>query len=170
LDVVQARVHLEKDRPPKPFWLGWQAPPVIPASLEVTAQVIWRAYQHRSAIESGIRFRKQNLMWTEPHFQSPAACDCWSTLVSLAVWTLYLARPVVADCPLPWQPPQTELTPARVQRGLGELFCKIGTPVRRPRTRGKSPGWPRGKVRRPSRRYPVVKKGPPRPQQVAKSA
>jgi hypothetical protein len=170
IDVIQARVHLEKAKPPKPFWMGWQSPPVIPPHIQVTAPLLWRAYQQRWPIEPGIRFRKQNLMWTVPRFQTLEANDGWSVVVSLAMWTLYLAREVVADQPLPWQTSQIELTPARVQRGMGELFCKIGTPARSPQTRGKSLGWPKGKVRCRRQRYPVVKKGPKKPQPAAKAA
>jgi hypothetical protein len=68
-------------------------------------------------------------MWTVPQFHTPEAGDRWGVLVSLALWLLYLARAVVIDQPLPWQKAQVELTPARVQRGLGELFCTIGTPL-----------------------------------------
>ena len=60
-------------------------------------------------------------------------------LVSLAQWMMYLARPLVQDRPLPWQKVQTQLTPGRVQRGLGAIFSQIGTPAGPPKTRGKSP-------------------------------
>jgi hypothetical protein len=170
LDVVQARVHLERDKPPKPFWLAWQAPPMMPPSVQVTAQTIWQAYPYRWPIEPSIRFRKQHLMWTVPQFHTPEAGDLWSTLVSLAMWELYLARTLVMDRPLPWQKTQTELTPARVQQGLGELFCTIGTPVRPPRTRGKSPGWPKGRVRRCRPRHSVVKKTPKKAKSAVKTA
>lgn len=169
LDVVQARVHLEREKPPKPFWLAWQAPPTIPTSVQVTAQTIWQAYPRRWPVEPSIRFRKQHLMWTVPQFHTPEAGDLWSTLVSLAMWELYLARAVVTDQPLPWQKTQTELTPARVQRGLGELFCTTGTPVRPPRTRGKSPGWPKGRVRHRRSRHSVVKKTPKKAKAAVKT-
>jgi len=170
LDVVQARVHLEKDKPPKPFWIGWQSPPVIPPQVQVTATVLWKAYQHRWPIEPNIRFRKQHLMWTVPQFQMPEAGDRWSVLVGLAVWILYQACGAVADHPFPWQKCQTQLTPARVQQGMGELFCKIGSPTRPPQTRGKSPGWPKGKVRSRRLRHPVVKKGSKKARPAAKAA
>jgi hypothetical protein len=170
LDVVQARVHLEKDKPPKPFWLAWQAPPTMPASVQVTAQTIWQAYPRRWPVEPSIRFRKQHLMWTVPQFHTPEAGDLWSTLVSLAMWELYLARTVVTDRPLPWQKTQTELTPARVQRGWGELFCAIGTPARPPQTRGKSPGWPKGRVRHRRPRHPVVRKTPTKAKSAVNTA
>jgi len=47
-------------------------------------------------------------------------------LVSIAQWQLFLAREFVIDNPLPWQPAQEELTPERVQQGLGGLFQQIG--------------------------------------------
>jgi hypothetical protein len=170
LDVLCIQVHLEKAKPPRPLWLGWQAPPVMPDQISITSQWLWQAYQHRWSIESGIRFRKQNLMWTVPQFQLPEAGDCWSILVSLAVWILYLARDVVTDQPLPWQTVQRLLTPGRVQQSIGELFCKIGTPVRPVKTRGKSPGWPKGKVRGRRKRHFVLQKGPPRRKRTDRAA
>ena len=79
-------------------------------------------------------------------------------LVSLAQWQLFLARDVVKDRPLPWQPAQEQLTPERVLQSLGGLFRQIGTPVGAPKARGKSPGWPQGQARTPRKRHRVVKK------------
>jgi hypothetical protein len=121
-------------------------------------ETIWAAYDHRWSIEPGNRFRKQTLNWTRPQFQTPEASDRWSTLVTVAFWQLYLARPLVADCPLPWQPKQIHLTPARVQQGWFDIFLQIGQPTRPPQTRGKSPGSPKGKPRQPKQRYPVDEK------------
>jgi hypothetical protein len=157
-DVVQARVHLERDKPPAPLWLFWLPPPLIPPPLVVTAETIWNGYDHRWPIEPGIRFRKQQLLWTTPQFQTAEAGDRCTVLVNLAVWQLYLARPIAQDCPLPWQPRQTQLTPARVRQGWPDIFAQIGTPARPPRTRGKSPGWLVGQPRQPRKRYAVVKK------------
>jgi len=170
VDVVQARIHLERDKPPEPRWLAWQAPPKIPAHVQVTVRTLWQAYLHRWPVEPSIRFRKQCLMWTLPQFHTPERGDCWSVLVSLALWMLYLARPVVADRPLSWQKRQQELTPARVQRGWAELLCTIGSPVRPPRTRGKSPGWPHGKLRKRRERQRVVRKTPKKAKSKAKAA
>jgi hypothetical protein len=159
-DVVQAQVHLERDQPPAPLWLLWLPSATIPLTVTVNVETIWRAYEHRWPIEPGNRFRKQILNWTRPQFHTPQAGDRWTMLVTLAFWQLYLARPLVADCPLPWQPKQTKLTPTRMQQGWGDIFLQIGQPTRSPQTRGKSPGWPKGKRRQPKPRYPVVKKSP----------
>ena len=161
--VLRVEVHLEKERPPKALWLGWQGP-------AWPAYVLWRYYQMRWPIEPSIRWRKQHLYWTLPQFQSAEACDRWTMLVSLAQWMLYLARPLVQDKPLPWQRAQSDLTPGRVHQGLGGLFTQIGTPAEPPKPRGKSPGWLKGRMRTKPPRYRVVKKGRKKPKSHRKAA
>jgi hypothetical protein len=158
VDVVRASIHLEKDKPPQPIWLAWQAPAKLPDDLVVDAQVIWEAYVHRWPVEPSIRFRKQRLGWTTPQFQHKENGDRWSWLVALAFWLLYLSRPIVQDQPLPWQKPQSQLTPQRVQQSLPLFFAQFGTPARKPKTRGKSPGWSKGRRRVPKPCFKVVKK------------
>ncbi len=160
IDVIRASSHLEKDKPPKPLWLAWQAPLHLPNNMTIDAKLIWQAYVHRWPVEPGIRFRKQRLAWTTPQFQHKETGDRWSWLVALALWLLYLSRPIVEDQPLPWQKPQTQLTPQRVQQSLPLIFAQFGSPARMPKTRGKSPGWPKGKRRTPKQRFKVVKKHP----------
>jgi hypothetical protein len=157
-DVVQVRVHLEKSEPPAPLWLAWLAPPAMPDGVVVDAETIWRAYQRRWTIEPSIRFRKHRLWWTLPQFQRAEASDRWSVLVSLVMWMLYLARPIVQDQPLPWQRPQRDLTPGRVKRGIGGIFRAITNPASSPKPRGIPPGWSKGKPRRPRVRFPVIRK------------
>lgn len=161
--VLRVDVHQEKERPNQPLWLAWQGP-AWPADL------LWRYYQLRWTIEASIRWRKQQLYWTQPRFGGLAAVDRWTVLVTLAQWMLYLARAVVADQPQPWQKAQSDLTPGRVQRGLGAIFTQIGTPAGSPKTRGKAPGWPRGRPRARPTRYPVVLKGPKKPKIRRKAA
>jgi hypothetical protein len=79
-------------------------------------------------------------------------------LVTLAQWQLFLARELVRDERLPWQPAQENLTPERVLQSLGGLFRQIDTPAQPPQPRGKSPGWPKGRPRTRKTRYRVVKK------------
>lgn len=169
-DVVQIRVHMEKSEPPAPLWLAWLTPPAIPDGVEVDAETIWRAYQRRWTIEPSIRFRKQQLWWTLPQFQRVEASDRWSVLVSLAMWTLYLARPIVQDQPLPWQKPQRDLTPGRVKRSIGAIFRAITSPTSSPKPRGIPPGWPKGKPRVPRARFPVIRKGLKQPALTASMA
>ena len=160
MDIIRASIHLEKDKLPKPIWLAWQAPADIPDNMVVNAQSIWQAYIHRWPVEPGIRFRNQRLGWTTPQFQHKEICDRWSWLVALAVWLLFLSRPIVEDHPLPWQKPQKKLTPQRVQQSLPLIFAQFGSPARKPKMRGKSPGWPKGRRRTPKQRFKVVKKPP----------
>lgn len=159
-DVIRASVHLERDKPPKPIWLAWQAPAVIPQEVQVGAAVIWQAYCHRWPVEPNIRFRKQRLGWCKPQFQNKETGDRWSWLVALAVWMLYLARPIVQDHPLPWQKSQSRLTPQRVQQGLPLIFAHFASPTRAPKVRGIPPGWQKGRRRAPKKRFAVVKKQP----------
>jgi len=56
-------------------------------------------------------------------------------------WQLWLAKDLVADYHLPWQKPQTLLTPERVAQSLFSLLIEMGSPAQPPKTRGKSPGW-----------------------------
>lgn len=161
--VLRVCVHLEREHPHQPLWLGWQGPPW-------PAYVLWRYYQLRWPIEPSIRWRKQHLYWTLPQFHTPEASDRWTMLVSLAQWMMFLARPVVDDNPLPWQKAQSDLTSGRVQKGLAAIFMQIGTPARPPKTRGKSSGWPKGRARDRPKRHPVVRKGPKRAKSPKKAA
>jgi len=53
---------------------------------------------------------------------------------------IFLARPIVQDAPLPWQKPQQQMTPQRVQQSIRPIFALIGTPARPPKPRGIPPG------------------------------
>jgi len=152
-EVICAHTHLERVNPPKPVWLG-----CVNAQL-YTAQELWLAYDSRWAIEPAFAFRKQQLHWTLPRFQQADRCDRWTGLVDIAYWLIFLARHLVADQPLPWQKKLSILTPGRVKQGLPWLFSAITPPTRPLQTRGKSPGWTKGRVRTPLPRHSVARKG-----------
>jgi hypothetical protein len=155
--VILVETHLERERPSNPFWLGYQSPPhQVPNDQKIDE--LWRWYAWRWPVEPSIRFRKQYLHWTLPRFRRPEFCDRWTMLVSIAQWQLFLARDVVKDRPLPWQPTQEQLTPERTLQSLGATFREISTPAAPPQPRGKSPGWPKGRPRARPKRYPVVRK------------
>ena len=160
--VILVEAHLEREKPLAPFWLGYQPPPHQTVD-DHQLQDLWHWYQFRWPVEPSIRFRKQYLHWTLPRFQQPEHCERWTMLVTLAQWQLLLARELVMDNPLPWQPPQEQLTPERTLQGFGSLFRQIGTPATPPQTRGKSPGWPKGQQRTPPERHQVVKKTKKKP-------
>jgi hypothetical protein len=155
--VILVETHLERDKPCKPFWSGYQYP-ADQTPEEPALKDLWYGYQHRWPVEPSIRFRKQHLYWTLPRFQTPERCDRWTMLVNIAQWELFLARDLVQDKPLPWQPTQEKLTPERVRQSLAGLFSHIDTPADPPQTRGNSPGWPKGRSRTQLERHKVVKK------------
>lgn len=139
-------------RDPKDLWLGWlgESPPPLSAW--------WRSYLRRFGIDHWYRFAKQSLHWTLPQLKTPEQSDRWSDLMPLLTWELWLARQVVVDKPLPWQKAQTLLTPGRVRQSFAGVLAQIGTPTHAPKPRGKSKGWPKGKVRRRAERHPIIKK------------
>jgi hypothetical protein len=114
----------------------------------------------RYVIEHWYRFIKQSLNWTLPQLSTPEQSQLWSSLLLIASWQLWLARQAAQDNPRPWQKPQPpeKLTPGRVQRGMSGVLAGIGTPAQAPKARGKSPGWPVGRVRTKRTRYAVIKK------------
>jgi hypothetical protein len=152
-DVIRCEIHLEREKPPEPVWIGYDGP----KDKDVT--MIWEWYNMRQPIEPAFRFRKQHLFWTRPQFQDSERCDRWTRLVDSAYWMVWLARDLAEDNPLPWQKSLSKLTPGRILRGMGTLFTQIGTPTRAPQTRGKSPGWTPGRRRTRPKRYNVVKRG-----------
>jgi hypothetical protein len=160
LTVVRVRVaHLpRRTTPPAPLWLVWTGG-ALPADL----RQLWRWYQRRFAVEHLFRFLKQSLGWTTFRPRAPPTADRWSWLLAAGLWQLWLARQVVIDQRLPWEPaPQDALSPGRVRRGVAGLLCSLGTPARPPRPRGKSPGRQPGQCPGPAPRCPVLRRGPPR--------
>ncbi|OUC13123.1 MAG: hypothetical protein B0A82_18885 [Alkalinema sp. CACIAM 70d] len=136
----------------KPLWLIW-------VGLEMPdLATIWKDYLRRFAIEHWYRFAKQRLHWTLPRLSTPEASQCWSDLMPLLSWQLWLAQAEVRDSPLPWQKPVQTLSPGRVANAFAQVLAVIGTPAPLPKPRGKSPGWTPGMPRSPRIRYPTVRK------------
>jgi hypothetical protein len=131
---------------------------------------IWSQYARRFGVDRWYRFAKQRLHWTLPSFSTPQQCEKWSDLMPLMTWQLWLARDLVAEHHLPWQKPQTNLTPERVAQSIFSLLIEIGSPVQPPKTRGKSPGWKKGQPRSKRKTYPIVKKRQSRTKQSPKEA
>jgi hypothetical protein len=151
-------IHIERlhahgtRRNPRELWLAWCGEPLPPLGES------WSLYFRRPAIDHWYRFAKQGLFYTLPRFKTPEQAERWSDLMPLLTWEVWLARPAVTDKPLPWQKPQTTLTPGRVRQSLGALFAQIGTPAQAPKPRGKSAGWPTGRPRTKAPRFDIVRK------------
>jgi hypothetical protein len=135
-------------RKPKLIWFAWVG--------EQPGERWWCQYRWRYPIDHWYRFAKGRLHWILPRLATPEQCDRWSDLMTLITWELWLARETVQDSPLPWQKPQTQLTPGRVCQGLQNILVAVGTPTRVCKSRGKSPGWPKGKLRTLRVRYEIV--------------
>ena len=150
IDVERLPRHTKR---PKPLWLAWIGG-LVPDDLHD----LWRWYCRRYLVEHGFRFLKHDLGWTTARPSHPHAADRWSWLMALALWMLWLARPLVADHRLPWERPLPphRLTPVRVRRAGPPLFRRLGTPARPPRTRGISPGRRPGQRPPPRPRFPTV--------------
>ena len=157
--VVRVQVErLPRHPQPQPLWLAWVGG-VLPGDL----LDVWRWYLARFTVEHLFRFLKQTLGWTTPRLRHPAAADRWTWLLALAVWQLWLARPLVADQRLPWERPcaADRLTPGRVRRAFAGLLGTFGSPARAPRPRGKSPGRSLGTRPGPARRFAVERRTHP---------
>lgn len=128
-------------RKPKILWFAWVGtePP----------KHWWSLYAQRYPIDHWYRFAKGRLHWTLPILATPQQCERWSDLMPFLTWELWLARTIVTDYPLPWQKPQAHLSPGRVCQSMQNILVAMGTPTRPCKTRGKSPGWPKGRPRTP---------------------
>jgi hypothetical protein len=161
------RVQVErvpaKTRPPKVLWLWWAGPG------ELDLDLAWRGYIRRFDLEHTVRFCKQTLGWTTPRPRHPEQADRWTWLVLACYAQLRLARAVVADARLPWEPPrpQPRLSPVRVCRGFPRLLVRLGSPAATPKPCGRSPGRPKGRASGPAVRYPAIKKATNKPRKKA---
>jgi hypothetical protein len=155
LDCPMQVVQIERPqasgtrRKPRLLWLG--------ATGENLPEHWWSAYGQRYSIDHWNRFAKGRLHWTLPLLSTPEQGERWSDLMPFLTWELWLARPCVEDKPLPWQKPQTILSPGRACLGLEAILARIGTPTCVPKPRGYSPGWPKGKPRQPRQRFPLIR-------------
>ncbi len=118
-DVVKVSTHLERKKPSGPIWLAWIEPGKMPKGIQVTAKVIWEAFQHRWPIEPAVRFCKQRLGLVKPQFHKVEYQDVWVWLVLLTLWLLFLAIGLVEQKVLPWQKKQGENPPAGPKAGPG---------------------------------------------------
>jgi hypothetical protein len=146
------------------LWLVW----VGERFLEL--RDIWSQYARRFGVDHWYRFAKQRLHWTLPSFSTAQQSARWSDLMPLMTWQLWLAKDLVAECHLPWQSSQNNLTPGRVAQSMFSLLVEIDTPAISPKPRGKSPGWKQGEKRSKRKSYPIAKKSHSRAKKLKKTA
>jgi hypothetical protein len=139
---------------PQVLWLWWHGPGAPDLAI------IWRAYVRRFDLEHTFRFVKQTLTWTVARVRSPEQADRWTWLVVTAYAQLRLARGLICERRLPWEPPlpRDALTPSRVRRAFPHLLLVLGTPASPPKPCGRSPGRPRGRRSGRGPRHPALKR------------
>jgi hypothetical protein len=156
--VQVTRMPGRRAREPKTLWLWWAGCHDGDLDLDRT----WRVYIRRFDAEHTLRFAKHALGWTTPKLRTPEQADRWTHIVIAAFTQLRLARPLVADHRLPWQPTH-KMTPGRVRAGFAHLLPRIGTPASRPKPFRAGPGRPQGRRSTPAKRYPALKKSEVKP-------
>jgi hypothetical protein len=157
--VVQVTVQRlpGHQRAPEPLWLAW-----IGDGLPNDLLDLWRWYRQRFTIEHGFRFCKHDLGWSRIRLREPSAADRWTWLIAAGLWQLWLARCLVADQRLPWEPvlQLARLSPGRVRRAFPSFLVDVGSPARPPKIRGKSAGRPPHTPLGPRPRFGVVYRKP----------
>jgi hypothetical protein len=144
--------HLQQEA-----WFWWLGDPLPPLAT------LAGLYDRRFSQEHGYRFDKQDLLWATPRLRGPEQFERWTDLVTAIHNELSLARPLAGQHLLPWESARRPVTPRQVRRVMGRIIAHLGSPVRSPRPRGKSPGRPLGAVIRRAQRHPVLRKHPPKP-------
>jgi len=161
---VQREAARDTKRDPRESWFIWTGQEDIP--LEQVRP--W--YRKRFSQEHGYRFLKQDLLWTQAHLRTPEQVERWSWIVACACNQLLLAKTLGQAALRPWESTQRAVTPRQVRRVMPSILLQVGTPAPRPKPRGKSSGWPKGRVRTPAPRFPVVRKPKPVPKTQRKRA
>jgi hypothetical protein len=151
-------------RDPRESWFVWTGQADVPLAQVRT----W--YRKRFSQEHGYRFLKQDLLWEQAHLRTPEQVECWSWIVACACNQLLLCQQLGMAVLRPWESTQRAATPRQVRRVMPSLLHQLGTPALRPKPRGKSPGWPKGRQRTPAPRFAVVRKPKPVPKTHRKQA
>ena len=125
---------------------------------------VYHAYVQRYNLEHFFRFGKQKLLLDD--FQTPddKREEAWWQLVHLAYLQLWVARHVVQSLPRPWERnlpamKAARISPSLVQRDFERIISQFGTPAKKPKPRGNSPGWTPGRKRKSRKRHKVILKG-----------
>ncbi len=154
----------DSQRDPRVSWFLWVGQDRAPLAQ------VWSLYKRRYSHEHGYRFQKQALLWDQPRLRTPEQFERWTLLVAAVQNQLVLARSLVQALHLPWETDKRPATPQQVRRAMAGIVAALGTPAHAPKARGKSPGWPKGRVRTPAPRFPVIKKPKPMPKKRRKRA
>ncbi len=154
----------DNKRDPRISWFLWTGDQDIPL------EQVRPCYRRRFSHEHGYRLLKQELLWTAAHVRTPEQLERWSWIVACACNLLLLAKGLGLAVVRPWESQPRPVTPRQVRRVMPAILVQVGTPACRPKPRGKSPGWRKGRKRRPAPHFAVVKKPKPVPKSSRKGA
>ncbi len=161
---VQREAARDTKRDPRESWFIWTGQQDIPLEQVRT----W--YRKRFSQEHGYRYLKQDLLWERAHLRTPEQVERWSWIVACACNQLLLSKQLGQAVLRPWESTQRAVTPRQVRRVMPSILLQLGTPAKPPKPRGKSPGWPKGRVRTLAPRFLVVRKPKPAPKTQRKRA
>jgi hypothetical protein len=140
---------------------------------EIGLRQAYEAYRQRFDLEHFFRFGKNKLLLDRYRTVEVEHEENWWELVCLAYTQLWLAAPLAATLPRPWERYLPALKnrsipgPAQVQRDFERIIRQFGTPARSPKRRGNSPGRAKGQSPGMRSRKPVVFKSRSPPRQAA---
>ena len=140
---------------------------------EIGVRPCYEAYRQRFDLEHFFRFGKNHLLMDRYQTAEIEHEENWWELACLAYILLWLAAPLAAAVPRPWERFLPTLNnrpipgPAQVQRDFGRIIRQFGTPAQSPERRGKSPGRAKGWSPGVRPRQPVVFKNRSPPQKAA---
>ncbi len=154
---VQREAARDTKRDPRESWFVWTG------QQDIALEQVRTWYRKRFSQEHGYRFLKQDLLWTQAHLRTPEQLERWSWIVAGACNQLLLAQHLGQAVLRPWESKERAVTPRQVRRVMPSILWQVGTPAKPPKPRGKSPGWPTGRVRTPAPRFAVVLKPKPVP-------
>ncbi len=154
----------DKPRDPKQSWFLWTG------EERIALEQVCPGYKRRYSQEHGYRFEKQALLWSKPRLRTPEQFERWTQVVAIVQNQLLLARQLGQVHLRPWESTSREPTPQQVRRAMARILGQLGTPVKAPKPRGKSPGRAKGTTIRPAPRYEVVRKTQSKPKKPRKSA
>jgi hypothetical protein len=148
VDVVKCEIFLKEDTSRTLF-----AKPLLlivsgQRRQELTGLQVYESYLSRFDIEHFFRFQKQQLLFSG--YQTPELQRQinWWWICLMAYWLLYLVRAMAPESNRPWMPkrrPNMTASPGEVKRVFGlNIFPDLGSPSRKPLTRGKSKGRAKG--------------------------
>jgi hypothetical protein len=153
VSVLRVTRHGAADtkRDPKVSWFVF-AGEAMPALEQIPA-----LYARRYSLEHAYRVDKQDLLWACVRLRTPEQMQHWTDLVACVRNQLFLARQMT-QTRQPWESKTRPVTPQQVRRAMGPIIRQLGTPARKCRVRGKSPGRRMGQIVEKAPRFQVVYK------------